>query len=172
MSAIQPLKKSCFQAHSSAHFASGEPPPRKTELLSMGLTGLRAALKSPLPVFRKACRMVSTVISPPARLGDCVAAKLFGLPGKAPIIGCCLPTSTPFTEGAPEVGGDRPYSAPCDDAGDRTGDGERFVVEEIIDMCNSFDKLGTLPSCACSPWTTSANEMKLSLRTSEASSEP
>jgi hypothetical protein len=72
-------------------------------------------------------------------------------------------------DGVPEVGGERPKSAGTrDEAGERTGDGERFAIVDENDACKSFVPL----SWACSPWTTSAKEMKLNLLTSDESIEP
>lgn len=94
-----------------------------------GCDGLLAPLRSPLPVLRSAWRIVSTISSPPSG-GLCVPCEV-GLPG----IRAAFEMSMPLTEGAPLVGGDGPN--PCEDAGERIGDGDRFVVEERL-MCISL----------------------------------
>ena len=74
-------------------------------------------------------------------------------------------------------------SPPCDDTGDRIGEGDRFAAaaplpprdESEVRPARWIDsRLPATPEgeAPCSAWTTSAKEMKLRRRTSVESSEP
>lgn len=142
--------------------------------LNLASTGLPTKLpppKSPLPVFRNACPIVSTLSSPPTSPGEPPCPKLPALPGNAP------GNSKPLTEGAPEVGG----LGAWEDAGLRRGEGERldvrvweFAWERVCEFAweREWEREDKSPACMCSPCTTSAKEMKLNLRTSAESREP
>lgn len=89
-----------------------------------GLEGLKGwlliPLKSPLPVLLKAWLIVSMVSSPPF-VGGCAE---IGLPS-----GCLRgESSTPLIDADLLVGGVVPK--PCDDTGDRTGEGDLYPGEE------------------------------------------
>jgi hypothetical protein len=126
--------------------------------------GLRKWLKSPLPVLRSACRMVSTLISLPAARGELCPGS--GLP--APLGPRLGEVSNPLTDAVTLVGGDVPGAA--EDVGERRGEGERGGTKEgwLVTWVESR----RASPCSCSPWTTSANEMKLRRRTSVESKDP
>lgn len=84
----------------------------------------RAWLKSVLPVRRKACDMVSMFRSPPPML--CSAD--MGLPS-----GCRTgDILKPLIEPVLLFGGE--VSAPCDETGDRIGEGDRLPPSEANDV--------------------------------------
>jgi hypothetical protein len=63
-----------------------------------------------------------------------------------------------------------------EDAADRTGEGDRFAVDERLINCRASVDVAPNTSClscsTCSACTTSANEIKLRRRGSAVSSEP
>jgi hypothetical protein len=77
-------------------------------------------------------------------------------------------------DAAPLVGGDALKA--CEGAGDHTGDGDRFAVDDRLMNCSASPDAELNSSCLslsiCSAWTTSAKLMKLSLRGSVMSREP
>lgn len=127
----------------------------------------RAPLRSPECVFRRACRIVSI----------CTGSS-------SPDAGCGLPSTT----GDVGLAGDRvrdksaclgeaaPLVVGGEDAADRTGEGDRFAVDERLINCRASVDVAPSTSClscsTCSACTTSANEMKLKRRGSAVSSEP
>ena len=115
-----------------------------------------APLRSPLPVFLNAWRIVSTIISLPLNGGLYAPWDKVGLAG-APGTRAFFAASMPFMLGAPLVGGLVP--TPREEAGLRTGDlvgeGERFAVVES-DMWWTESRLVS----ACSAWTTSAKTLR------------
>ncbi len=111
--------------------------------LAAGLIGaLRKPLRSPLPVFLKACRMVSMLRSPVPRLGDA----------------SCI-------DGETLVGGEVPCAA--EDTGDLIGEGD--LGAPILGWLVIAAESRRPSARSCSAWTTSAKEMKLNLRTSAES---
>lgn len=85
---------------------------------------LLTPVKSPLPIFLNACCIVSTFSSPPKsvlNLGEWGLCGIgSGLPARrAPNTG---EASSPLTEVEILVDGELPY--PCDDVGERIGDGD------------------------------------------------
>src|ERR1700742_4782196 len=80
--------------------------------------GLRKWLRSPLPVFRSACRMVSMLISLPPANGELWPGSGLTVP-----LGARLgDVSNPLTDAVTLVGGDVPGAA--DEVGDRRGEGD------------------------------------------------
>jgi len=101
-------------------------------------------------------------------------------------VGCCsavgLPRgfllgdiSRPLTEPDLLVGG-LVSSPPAEETGERIGDGERFVIPMDAKLVSParcmLSREPASPLWLCSDWTTSANEMKLSRRTSVVSKLP
>lgn len=106
--------------------------------------------------------MVSMFNSPPKVPGGGLWPQSRGLPAtRPPRLG---EVSNPFVEGDTLVGGD--VLKPCDETGERIGDGERFraankavlVERPAMYMESRFEAWSV---SACSPWTRSANDTKL-----------
>lgn len=79
---------------------------------------LRKWLKSPLPVFRNACLIVSTLISLPMANGELCPGSGLPVPRGARF----GDVSNPLTEAVTLVGGEVPNAA--EEVGDRTGEGD------------------------------------------------
>ena len=133
----------------------------RSKVPSVGLDGLkgilRTPLRSPLAVLRSAWLRVSMVNSPVVVGRGWMEST--GLP-RGLLLG---DISTPLTDGEPLVGGEVPS--------DRIGDGDLLFPDDR-ELRPATYIWSLLPACsACSDWTISENEMKLSRRTSELSRE-
>lgn len=134
-----------------------------------GLSGCDCGGVAPaVPGLRMACRIVSTCRGISSFSGAlCATCEADGLPGER-VREC----SKPFSDGAPLVGGDAVL--PCDESGDRTGDGERLAEVEfrLMNWMPSAGPNDSLSFSTCSACTTSAKEMKLRRLTSSVSRDP
>ena len=158
-----PIASSCSFLHLN-DFSGGLPSSLPTALNGW----LLKPLKSPLPVFRKACLIVSMFSSPPRGAEPPGGG---GLP--APRVLRLGDVSRPLPEVETLVGGD--VLRPCEDTGDRSGEGDRGmeVKPEVPRMPVAWLESLLSPSwAACSECTTSAKEMKLRRRISDVSKDP